>query len=166
MTSRTAPPRNPIADVIGERNRHITEEGWTENHDDQHTGRELAAAAEGYLTSAISRADGEDVSIPPEGWPFAPEWWKPKGYYADLKRAAALILAEMERVDRLAEREGCRCEACNEPLYEGDPYFDDFVNGGAYHAHCMGEDIDAFTDAEGNPLPPGTPRPQPSRYVV
>lgn len=166
MTSHIARLRNRFADVIGERARQISEEGLTESHDDQHTGRELAAAAEGYLASAISRADGEDVSTPPEGWPFAPERWKPKGYYADLKRAAALIIAEMGRVDRLAEREGCRCEACSEPLYEGDPYFGDDVNGGAYHAHCLGDDIDAFTDGDGNPLPPGTPRPQPSRYAV
>ncbi len=158
--------RNPTDDIAAERLRQMMEEGFDERHDDQHTGRELAGAAEGYLAAAISRADGVDVTTPPIGWPFEPEWWKPKGYYADLKRAAALIRAEMERIDRLAEREGCHCIACEEPLYEGDPYFDDVNNGGAYHAHCLGDDIDSYTDGDGNPLPPGSPLPKPSRFSL
>ena len=33
-------------------------------------------------------------------WPWAASWWKPKNRRRDLVRAAALIVAEIERIDR------------------------------------------------------------------
>lgn len=36
-----------------------------------------------------------------DGWPWADEWWKPKDRRADLVRAGALILAEIDRIDRI-----------------------------------------------------------------
>jgi hypothetical protein len=36
----------------------------------------------------------------PEMWPWSREWWKPRNSRRDLVRAAALIVAEIERVDR------------------------------------------------------------------
>ena len=33
-------------------------------------------------------------------WPWAAEWWKPKDCRRNLVRAGALILAEIERLDR------------------------------------------------------------------
>jgi len=35
-------------------------------------------------------------------WPWAEKWWKPKNERRDLVKAAALILAEIERLDRAA----------------------------------------------------------------
>jgi hypothetical protein len=37
----------------------------------------------------------------PDGWPWAPELWKPANARRDLVKAGALILAEIERLDRL-----------------------------------------------------------------
>jgi|GEM_PF-3694418 hypothetical protein len=163
MLSEYGKAMNAIAE---ERKRQVGEEGWTEAHDDQHEYGELAAAAEGYLASAISRADGQDITSPPEAWPFDPSWWKPKGYYHDLKRAAALIAAEMERVERLSEKQACECLACGEPLYDGDPYYPDYNNGSQLHAYCCGPELEGFTDGDGNPLPPGSAIPEPSRFEV
>jgi hypothetical protein len=38
---------------------------------------------------------------PPREWPWESTAWKPKGTRADLVRAGALILAEIERLDRV-----------------------------------------------------------------
>jgi hypothetical protein len=43
----------PVAqDVLAERQRQISEEGWTPEHDDQHDGGEMAAAAGTYALGA------------------------------------------------------------------------------------------------------------------
>lgn len=34
-------------------------------------------------------------------WPWSREWWKPKNPRRDLVKAGALIVAEIERLDRL-----------------------------------------------------------------
>jgi hypothetical protein len=36
-------------------------------------------------------------------WPWHDDWWKPKDRRRDLIRAAALIVAEIERLDRAAK---------------------------------------------------------------
>lgn len=36
----------------------------------------------------------------PEGWPWDDVWWKPKDPRTNLVKAGALILAEIERMDR------------------------------------------------------------------
>lgn len=95
-------------DVLAERRRQVEGEGWTVEHDNQHAGREMAGAAAAYCHSAhrptiYARRPGGAYAIPP-GWPvsWSNEWWKPKGPRADLVRAGALILAEIERLDRQA----------------------------------------------------------------
>lgn len=47
-----------------------------------------------------------DHPHPGLGWPFPPRSWKPKDRRRDLVRAAALLVAEIERLDREAAREG------------------------------------------------------------
>jgi len=37
------------------------------------------------------------------GWPWNMVWWKPKNYRRDLVKAAALLVAEIERLDRKAQ---------------------------------------------------------------
>jgi hypothetical protein len=37
-------------------------------------------------------------------WPWEDKWWKPKDRRRDLVRAGALIVAEIERLDRLAAK--------------------------------------------------------------
>ena len=93
-------------DVIAERRRQQIVEGWTTDHDDQHKNGEMPRAAGLYAISAgfaSKYMDGETETCPvPDGWPWGPEWWKPANSRRDLVKAAALILAEIERIDRAA----------------------------------------------------------------
>lgn len=82
-------------DVLAERNRQVSEEGWTPAHDDAHNRRELAQAAACY-------AYGEQIDTQTgcHLWPWSEHWWKPRSERENLVRAGALILAEIERLDR------------------------------------------------------------------
>ncbi len=44
----------------------------------------------------------ENADKPPRSWPWDASWWKPKDRRSDLVRAAALLVAEIERLDRAA----------------------------------------------------------------
>ncbi|HFZ2384272.1 ead/Ea22-like family protein [Citrobacter freundii] len=91
---------NPaILDVIAERQRQQSVEGWTPEHDDEHCNGELAMAAVCYIneTGTVNRNGGK-----PWGWPWDASWWKPKTRRRNLVKAVALILAEIERIDRAA----------------------------------------------------------------
>lgn len=98
MASNYAWPITDAArDVLLERARQESQEGWTPTHDDEHSDGALAKAAACY---AISTA--MDAEAPPPWWPFDEEWWKPQDRRRNLVRAGALILAELERLDRAA----------------------------------------------------------------
>jgi hypothetical protein len=87
---------NPaILDVIAERQRQQSVEGWMPEHDDEHCNGELAMAAVCYAMFA----NNQGFSVPGL-WPWAREWWKQSGQRRDLVKAGALILAEIERIDR------------------------------------------------------------------
>jgi hypothetical protein len=89
-----------VIEIHRERARQILEEGWTALHDDQYEDGELAEAAACYARFASRQG-----IVTPDQWPMAPNWWKQKGYRRDLVRAAALVMAEIERLDRvLAKR--------------------------------------------------------------
>lgn len=77
-------------DIIRERSRQVTEEGWSAAHDDTHTDNELARAAACYCIGNIAY------------WPWDLDWWKPTDRRRNLIKAAALIVAEIERLDRTA----------------------------------------------------------------
>lgn len=98
---------NAVQSVISERQRQQSVEGWTPKHDDRHDNNELAFAASCYaFHSAAASWDFEDDGKPydihpaPKNWPWSPEWWKPTNPRRDLVKAGALILAEIERIDR------------------------------------------------------------------
>ncbi|ATN32863.1 hypothetical protein ACO34A_03485 [Rhizobium sp. ACO-34A] len=99
--------RQALAEAIAERLRQIEAEGWSAEHDDSHANGEMARAAAAYclgqqeLTGAVQ--DGKRF-LPWRKliWPWSKEWWKPKTRREDLIRAAALIIAEIERLDRSA----------------------------------------------------------------
>ncbi len=113
-------------DVLTERRRQIEKEGWTPEHDDEHAGGSLAQAAACYALHAAGRdawdAQSYQAASPPmDGpsdedtlWPWGRESWKPKNQRADLVRAGALILAEIERRDRAAIAIGPGCDAGGE----------------------------------------------------
>lgn len=93
-------------DVLAERQRQKTGEGWTEEHDDEHRTGEIAAAAACYALWAVAQSAENaywQVAIEEAAkmlWPWDREWWKPKTKRHDLVRAAALLIAEIERLDR------------------------------------------------------------------
>jgi hypothetical protein len=98
-------PLSALADVITERRRQIEVEDWTPGHDDEHKNGELARAACCYAYEA-TRTDYQrelDNQVTPPLWPWDNEWWKPKDRRRDLVRAAALLLAEIERLDRASQ---------------------------------------------------------------
>ena len=90
------------ADVLAERRRQVEVEGWTAEHDDQHSRGEMAAAASAYVFRAHSPGFLRTELKPPHWWPWAREWWKPGDTRRMLVKAAALIIAEIERLDRIS----------------------------------------------------------------
>jgi|GEM_PF-7125411 len=97
-----------IDDVIAERVRQVEVEGWTSEHDDAHKPGELSSAAMGYVQSAACQLshDGLKLEGTPLFWPWDSSWFKPSTPQRDLVKAAALILAEIERLDRAAAEIG------------------------------------------------------------
>jgi hypothetical protein len=94
-----------IVDICRERMRQVRQEGWSPEHDDTHSAGELAAAAACYAASAkghgfilLDRA--------PSRWPWSADWWKPTSRRRDLVKAGALIVAEIERLDRATAAKG------------------------------------------------------------
>jgi hypothetical protein len=91
-------------DVIRERRRQIAEEGYTAAHDDRHPAGMLARAGASF---ALGGAAGLTTSPPHELhtmsgrlWPFDRQAAPKAAPRRKLVIAAALILAEIERLDR------------------------------------------------------------------
>lgn len=83
--------------VLAERARQIAAEGYTPEQDDGYNPGVLALhgglyACHAYDTLAKKRA--------PEGWQWDAKWWKSKDPRSNLVKAGALVLAEIERMDR------------------------------------------------------------------
>ena len=89
-------PTLAMNDVLAERLRQINSEGWTAWHDDHHEHGELARAAATYALHSTGKHGSRALT-----WPWAPEWWKPTTRRRDLVKAAALLIAEIDRLDRL-----------------------------------------------------------------
>lgn len=87
-------------DVLAERRRQVEAEGWDAWHDDKYTKGELSDAAASYALNAGVGMRG----LRPMFWPWDRDWWKPTTPRRDLVKAAALILAEIERLDREATK--------------------------------------------------------------
>ena len=95
--------------IAAERRRQIESEGWTPEHDDEHTGGAMAQAAACYAIATVPRYAG----CFPIAWPWSPQWDKrPLGSVAAttdvrvraLEKAGALIAAEIDRLLRRQER--------------------------------------------------------------
>ena len=88
-----------VLDVITERYRQIEVEGWTPEHDDEHSAHALAEAAACYCLSSAGKPFDYFETV----WPWERWWFKASGTRRDLVKAGALLLAEVERLDRAAE---------------------------------------------------------------
>lgn len=84
--------------IAAERTRQIQAEDWDTPHDDTHIHDELSLAAACY-------------ALPPRiktrilHWPWQQKWWKPtpNDRIRELVKAGALIVAEIERLQRLGD---------------------------------------------------------------
>lgn len=93
-------------DVLEERQRQILEEGFTHAHDDAQADGAIARAAACYargpqFETPHKMGDGQGNLLDvPVNWPWHPVLWKPRSRREDLVRGAAMMLAEIERIDR------------------------------------------------------------------
>ncbi len=100
-------PNQALLDIELERARQQLVEGWTPEHDDEHTNGEMVMAAAVYARCAVDESIHSSairrgaMRRPPMDWPWSPDWFKPTTRRRDLVKAGALIVAEIERLDRL-----------------------------------------------------------------
>lgn len=91
--------------IAAERRRQKTDEGHTDEADDQWKEGQLARAAVCYTVPTeffpvlFGKARFDGV---PDFWPWDKKWYNPKAArrVQDLVRAGALIAAEIDRLDR------------------------------------------------------------------
>lgn len=103
-----------IAEIAAERRRQVEQEGWTPAHDDHHGGDfALPRAAACYAIAGTAAGNGPfwitHLQTPQQVWPYRWEW-KPKSRRENLIRASALLIAEIERVDRAQAEESSHVE--------------------------------------------------------
>ena len=84
-----------------ERERQVTEEGYTPEHDVNHAG-ELALAGDAYALAAADSLGvlgyaANDPAHPTFDWPWDKSYWKPTGDpVRDLVKAGGLIAAALD----------------------------------------------------------------------
>ncbi|EPM7254402.1 TPA: hypothetical protein ACRM5L_004645 [Pseudomonas aeruginosa] len=94
-------------DVQAERRRQVENEGWTPEHDDEHSYGQMGRAAACYaLAGSSAPNDGTAALLVSLAWPWDEQWWKPSTARRDLVKACALALAEIERLDRATATQG------------------------------------------------------------
>ncbi|NMX64732.1 hypothetical protein [Pseudomonas sp. WS 5079] len=96
-----------LQSVLAERIRQIQVECFYPEHDDENTDGSLAMAAACYAEEAFYQAKIVDrlsaiSQVTPVLWPWTPDIWKPTDQRQNLVKAGALILAEIDRLDRAA----------------------------------------------------------------
>lgn len=98
-------PRDSALELIGaERQRQVDVEGWTPAHDDEHDDHQLSEAAAAYALGVREAVglDGQRVRL----WPWDAGAFKPTARIRDLVKAGALIVAEIERLQRATAPKG------------------------------------------------------------
>lgn len=108
-----------LLDVMKERSRQVHIEGFTAATDDEHDPGTLAAASSAYglyvadTLSPQSQGDGGFDIGPPDSWPFDLSWWKPSDPRTAMIKSIALMVAEVEALDRAQQQQ------CSPEVYEG-----------------------------------------------
>lgn len=106
---------NGIQLISAERQRQIEVEGWTPEHDANHSDGSLIAASVSYsLFAAMTpdsreevRAQQKTLNCAPRHWPWHKDWWKPgadnsnASRIRELVKAGALIAAEIDRIQAI-----------------------------------------------------------------
>jgi hypothetical protein len=96
-----------LDDIAAERARQLSM-GWTPEHDEHHDRGELAMAASAYafrygqLRAPLDHPSSEAAfsAPPPSWWPWRADAWRATSYRRMLVKAAALLVAEIELLDR------------------------------------------------------------------
>lgn len=94
--------------IAAERSRQINQEGWSLSNDDRLKGNELAKAAACYaMPDEFRNAIIWNITLRFRMWPWAARFWKPSpdNRIRELVKAGALIVAEIERLQRSHGRE-------------------------------------------------------------
>lgn len=90
-----------LRDVAAERLRQVSVEGYKPERDDCYTSGEMAQAAGAYAIYSTFERDGLSLSMAAANlFPWDMVHWKGVDHRRNLVKAGALILAEIERLDR------------------------------------------------------------------
>jgi hypothetical protein len=98
-----------ILDEIATRRRRQIDKGYDAAHDDAHDKGEIAMGAAAYCISSVKyEGNGRPgyKTIPqwaPPFWPWERDQFRPTNARDNLIDAAAMIVAEIERLDRAAQ---------------------------------------------------------------
>lgn len=110
--------------IAAERQRQITKEKWSADHDDEHQWWELCRAAATYCINTVEQS----IDFNPTQrhvlaaaanvlWAWESQWHKPsKSAMKNLVRAGALIAAEIDRLQREANMSYKLCKDCGCPV--------------------------------------------------
>lgn len=88
-----------IEQIGDERLKQIKKYGYTLYHDAGYNNKHLLMAALAYLKTAIGAEEILTESRPMEDWPWDVKYFKDEGYVENLKKAGALIAAELDRLN-------------------------------------------------------------------
>jgi hypothetical protein len=133
--------------IASERDRQMSREGWTNEHDDAHDNDELLIAAVWYLDQGF----GFDMGLRLPPWPWERSWWKPSDdLVRNLVKAGALIAAEIDRLQRqqavakAGERQVRTCPRC-----QNDTSASDVIDGRCGECRLHEDDAGWADEAEG-----------------
>lgn len=99
--------------ITEERERQISQEGWTPEHDDKHDDNELGMAATSYILAADDRGANPEVLL--TYWPWDQSYFKPVcDPVRNLVIAGALLAAEIDRISRAT----VVCENCEVRIFD------------------------------------------------
>lgn len=95
--------------ITAERERQISVEGWSPEHDDGHSRGEMMSAAVDCVAECKRILRDHEPLVDsrglPFGWPWSKLWWKPSpDPVRNLVKAGALIAAEIDRLQRLSNQ--------------------------------------------------------------
>jgi hypothetical protein len=91
-----------LIDVKRKRQRQVVVHGWSRVHDDTHVEGELARAAIPYIQATVLSELGLTLEELQVFWPWPGDFRFVDNPRENLLNAAALLVAELERLDRLS----------------------------------------------------------------